>query len=223
MSTTRLSGFRPTLLLALAATALAAPVAAQTDAPLARTAARFETDLADLARLATAAVLVRERTGAFPATPFELLGAPEAAETRARSFPLSELTVAAAGDSLTMRYVPLPVSPYVREDLVVTATLRPDADGRYTVTHEMRRRRDAEDGGGALLYDRAAEYRVERGFGRLCIDPALARAMVADGTFGNAAFPRMALNATTGDLRLRVHPPGEAEPVFFETARVTVQ
>ena len=216
MSTTRSSGLRPVLLLALVAAArgATAPVAAQSDAPLARTAARFETDLADLARLATAAVLVRDRTGAFPATPFELLGAPEAAETLARRFPLSELSVSAAGDSLALRYVPLPVSPYIREDLVVTATVRPEADGRYTVTHEMRRRRDAEDGGGALLYGRAGEVRVERGFGRLCIDPVQARARLAAGTYG----PGTALFTASDRLTLRVHPPGEAAPVFYEAS-----
>ena len=200
-----------------------APASAQTDAPLAATAARFEADLADLARIATAAVLVRERTGAFPDSPFALLGAPEAAATLARRFPLSELSVAASGDSLALRYVPLPVAPYVREDLVVTATVRPDSAGTYVVTHEMRRRRDAEDGGAGLLYDRAAEYRVERGFGRLRINVARAQAMVADGTFRDAAFPRMALNANVDDLTLRVHPPGRSEPVFFEASRVTAR
>jgi len=202
---------------------VAAPALAQSDAPLARTAEIFQADLADLARLATAAALVHERTGAFPATPYGLLGSPEAGQTRARAFRLSELSVAPSGDGLSMRYVPLPVSPYVREDLVVTATVRPDSAGRYTVTHEMLRREDAEDGGDALLYDRAGTYRVERGFGRLCIDTAAARRMIAEGTYGPENRPQTALNATSGDLRVRVHPPGEAEPVFFEAGTYTSQ
>ena len=199
------------LLTALAAT----PAFAQSDAPLARTAETFQDDLGGLARLATTAALVHERTGAFPATPFALLGSPEADGTGARSFRLSALDVTTAGDSLTMRYVPLPVAPYVREDLVVTATVRRDAAGRYAVRHEMRRFADADDGGRRLLYDHAGVYRVERGYGGLCIDATMARTQIAAGTY----TPTSALYTATGDLTLRVHPPGEAEPLFFETSR----
>lgn len=191
---------------------VAAPALAQADASLARTADAFREDLSDLARLATAAALVRDRTGDFPDTPFALLGSPEGEQTGARAFPLSALSVTAAGDSLVMRYVPLPVSPYVREDLTVTATLRPDGAGRYAVRHEMRRSADPDDGGRALLYDRTPDFRVGKGYGRLCIDTAEARALLASGTYR----PADALVATSGDLTVRVHPTGEAEPVFYE-------
>lgn len=176
--------------------------------------ARFEADLADLARLATAAALVHERTGAFPETAFGLLGAPEAAQTGARAFPLSELDVSASAGSVVLRYVPLPVSPYVREDLVVTATVRPDGPGRYAVEHEMRRRSDPEDGGRGLLYDRAGTYRVERGFGRLCVEAAAARAMIAAGAF-EPDPDRLA----PGEFTVRLHAPGPDGEVFYETAR----
>ncbi len=206
------------LLLLLAVALAAAPAFAQRDSPLAATAETFQDDLEDLARLATTAALVHERTGTFPATPFALLASPEADGTRVRDFRLSALDVTAAGDSLVMRYVPLPVAPYVREDLVVTATVRRDADGRYAVRHEMRRFADADDGGRRLLYDRAGVYRVERGYGALCVDPVMARTQIAAGTY----TPASGLYTASGDLTVRVHPPGEAEPVFFEAATRTV-
>ncbi|HEX8384818.1 MAG TPA: hypothetical protein VF576_01470 [Rubricoccaceae bacterium] len=200
---------KPLLLLALIA---AAPALAQApDAALGQTADVFVRDLADLTRLATAAALVHERTGAFPATPFALLGAPEGGQTGARALPLSELTLTSAADSVVVRYVPLPVSPYVREDLVVTATVRPGTDGLYTVRHEMLRRSDPDDGGRALLYDRAGAYHVERGFGALCLDVARAREAVAAGRFvpdPTALGP--------APLTVRVHPPGDPAPVFYE-------
>ncbi len=201
-------------LLILAVAFASVPAFAQSDSPLAATAETFREDLGGLTLLATTAALVHERTGAFPATPFALLAAPEADGTNVRAFRLSALDIVAAGDSLTMRYVPLPVAPYVREDLVVTATLRRDADGRYAVRHEMRRFEAAADGGGRLLYDRAGVYRVERGYGGLRIDAAMARTQIAAGTY----TPTSALVTASGDLTLRVHPPGEAEPVFFETS-----
>ena len=203
------------LLLVLLATA---PALAQTeDAALSQTAAVFAGDLADLTRLAAAAALVHERTGAFPATPFALLGAPEASQTGARTFPLSELSVVATADSVVVRYVPLPVAPYVREDLVVAATVRPDGAGLYTVRHEMRRRADPDDGGRSLLYDRAGVYEVGRGFGALCIDAARARAAITGGRF----VPDPSLLGPE-PLTVRVHPPGEAEPVYFEATSPAV-
>ncbi|HEX8297540.1 MAG TPA: hypothetical protein VF594_00150 [Rubricoccaceae bacterium] len=205
------------LLLALLAAPLSA--AAQTDTPaqqsdptLAESAAAFTDDLTDLARLATAAALVRERTGAYPSTPFDLLGSPEAAATGASAFPLSALDMTVTGDSLALRYVPLPVAPYVREDLVVTATVRREADGRTQVRHEMRRFAAAEDGGDRLLYDRAGDYRIERGYGSLFVDTAAAQRAVAAGTF----VPRDVFTTSFGDLTVRVHPPGEATPVYYE-------
>ena len=205
------------LLVALLAAPLLAPGTASAqpspvEPALARTAATFADDLSDLARVATAAALVRERTGAYPATPFALLGSPEAGQTGAAAFPLSALDVTAAGDSLALRYVPLPVAPYVREDLVVTATVSRGADGRTLVRHEMRRFADAEAGGGRLLYDRAGGYRVERGYGSLFIDTAAAQRSIASGAF----VPRDVFETSFGDLTVRVHPPGEAAPVYFE-------
>lgn len=215
-----------TRLLLLAALALPLAASAQSDPAmlgrrpiasdpaLAQTAAQFGSDLDVLARLTTTAALVRERTGQFPATPFALLGSDEAGPTGARALPLSALDVTAGGDSLVMRYVPLPVDPYVREDLVVTATVVRDATGRATVRHEMRRFADADDGGHLLLYDRTGTYRVERGYGVLTIDVAAARRSADAGTFA----PRDVFATSFGDLTVRVHPTGELAPVYFEGA-----
>ena len=203
---------KPLFLLALIA---AAPVSAQTnDAALGQTADLFARDLAGLTRLATAAALVHERTGAFPATPFALLGAPEGGQTGARTFSLSELVVSAAADSLVLRYVPLPTSPYTRDDLVVTASVTADEAGRYTVRHEMRRRADLDLGGRALLYDRAGTYEIGKGFGDLCLDAARAREAIAAGRF----TPDPALLGPE-PLTLRVHPPGAPAPVYYQTTR----
>lgn len=230
------------LVLFAALLASAAPAAAQTSLPdgddgldakgrpLAtlsgeqKVAMRFEADLADLARLAATAALVHERTGAFPGTPFALLGSPDAALTQATTLRLSALSVETAGDSLVMRYVPLPTAPYVREDLVVTATVRPDGPGRYAVTHEMRRSEDADDGARALLYGRAGDYRVERGIGRLCIETARVREM--ENSFTPTPFDGDPFAVgrryrpdqfSAAPMTLQIHPPGESEPVFFET------
>lgn len=202
------------LLAALAAAPLAASAQTPGDAALAPTAAQFGSDLDVLARLTATAALVRERTGAFPATAFELLGSDEAGPTGARALPLSALNVTAAGDSLVLRYVPLPVSPYVRENLVVTATVTQGAAGRALVRHEMRRYAAPADGGRLLLYDRAGPYRVERGYGELTVDVAAARRAVDAGTF----VPRDVFDTSLGDLTVRVHPTGEATPVYFEGA-----
>ncbi len=216
------------LVAALAAAPLAAapPAAAQTpgqnDPALAPTAAEFGRDLDVLARLTATAALVRERTGAFPATPFALLGSDEAGPTGARTLPLSALSVTAAGDSLVLRYVPLPVSPYVREDLVVTATVTRDAAGRALVRHEMRRYAAPADGGRLLLYDRAEGYRVERGYGELTVDVAAARRMADAGTFAPRDVFETGLGAPGSGpgqaLTVRVHPTGAAQPVYFEGA-----
>ena len=189
-------------------------------------ALHFQADLADLARLASTAALVHERTGAFPDSPFVLLGAPEARETNAPSFRLSSLDVSASATEMTMTYVPLPTAPYVREDLVVRATLRMTAPGSYAVEHTMTRRADAEDGGETRLYGRTRDLLVERGVGRLCIETAQVRALVADGSFAPTPFdgdPRAVARRYRPDafsaepMTLRMHPPGEPEPVLFET------
>lgn len=179
---------------------------------------QFRQDLADLNRLATAAALVHERTGAFPATAFALLGSPEAQQTGARDFPLSALEVVAAGDSLALRYVPLPV-PYVREDLNVTASVRPDGAARYRVRHEMVRTAAPEAGGRRIDYgttvDATRNRRVAlgRGFGTLCVETDRARASIAAGAFDPAPT-----SVSSDDLTIRVRETASGRVLFESTS-----
>ena len=198
----------------LLAVLLAAPLAhAQTGDPaLAETAALLRDDFDHLTRMTAAAALVREATGAFPDTDFALLGSRPAEQTGARALPLSALDLEQLGDNLRLVYVPLPRDPYVRQDHVVTLTVVPDGAGRYRGEYEVVRREDPDAGGVALPYDVAGRYRVGRAFGTICVETALVEGMLADGPF--VADPA---RLSTTPLTVRVHPPGEDEPAFYET------
>jgi hypothetical protein len=200
-----------TLLLAALALATAAPRAQSGDPALAPTADRFADDLSGIAHLAATAALFHGQYARFPATPFELLGSREATATGLRAFQLSELVVELDGDTLRLRVVPLP-APYVRDDRVVAMTVAPLGDGQYRVTHEIRRRADADDGGRAMPYDRAPGYEVGRAFGTLCVDLARVRALLDAGTF--APDPA---RLSAEPLTLRVAPPGRSAPAYYQT------
>jgi len=197
------------LALALLATAASATFA-QSDPALAPTAAMFRGDLRGVTNMVATAALVHDATGAYPTTPFALLGSAPAGRTGLRALPLSDLTVTASGDRVVFRYVPLPVAPYVREDKVVHLTITQGDDGIYTGTYEIRRREAPADGASPLPYDRAGHYRVEFGAGTACVDAATVRQRLASGTFDPEP-------GTLGPapLALRVRPIGEAEPVFY--------
>ncbi len=196
-----------TLLVAL----LVAASASAQDAPLASTADRFEADLALLTRVASTAALAHDADGAFPSSAFGLLGSRWADQTDLRAEPLSSFAVSASGAGVTIDYVPLPVAPYVREDLVVRLTLTPESGGRYRGAYEIRRRTDPDDGARPLPYDVAGRYRVERGFGTLCVEAARIREVLAAGPF----VPDPS-RLSSEPLTVRVHPPGEDAPVFYE-------
>ena len=163
--------------------ALAAPASAQ--AELGATDAQFRSDLETVARVGATVALLHERTGAFPATTFELMGSPEAGETGLRGLPLSRIAVEPAAGGVRVVYNPLP-QPYVSDDLFADVTVTRDADGTFTARHALQRRTDPDRGGQALPYDRAGRYRVDRAGGTVCVDPALARAALADGSFERA-------------------------------------
>lgn len=203
--------------LALAVLLTAAPALAQTGDPaLAPTADALRGDLGTVLRVASTAALVHAETGAFPATPFDLLGRSWATDTGVRSTPLSSMTVAGTGAEAEVGFVPLPTDPYVREDEVVTLTLRPGAGGLYRGEYQIIRRADPDDGGATLPYDVAGRYRVERAFGTFCIEADRLRALVAEGQFA----PDPAL-LSDEPLTLRVHPPGEPEPVYYEVVEAS--
>ncbi len=194
----------------LAALLVAASAHAQDDA-LASTSDRFEADLALVTRVAATAALVHDADGTFPMSAFGLLGSRWAGQTDLRAVPLSSLILTDRGDAVQVEYVPLPTDPYVREDLVVTLTLTPEGSGRYRGAYEIRRRADAEDGARPLPYDIAARYRVERAYGTLCVEAERIRGAVADGSFEPDPT-----QLSSEPLTIRVHPPGEGAPVFYE-------
>ncbi len=200
-------------LLALLA-AGASPVLAQSDPALASTADAFRDDLRLVTNVVATTALIHDATGAFPTTPFGLLGSAAARQTELRSTPLSELDIHSEADRVVLRYVPLPVAPYVREDEVVEIAIQRGEDGTYTGAYQITRREALDDGGARIPYDEAGRYRVERGFGTACVDLATVRAQLAAGTY--APEP-----GTLGPepLAIRVHPPGDAAPVFYEEGR----
>lgn len=205
---------RPLLALALLAGATAsAQPATSGDPALAATSEHLRDDLAPLTWLTATAALAHDETGAFPATAFDLLSGPWATQTGVRSVPLSSLDVRAEGGRVVLTYVPLPTAPYVREDDVVRLTVSADGDA-YRGTYEILRREDPDLGGRPLPYDVAGRYRVERAFGTVCVEVPRVRALVAEGRF---VPDPAALSAEP--LTLRVHPPGEPAPVYFETTR----
>lgn len=204
-----------TRLLPLALLLVAPPALAQTasgDAVLERTADLLRDDLEHLTWMTATAALLHEADGAFPDGPFALLGSAAATRTGLRALPLSSLTVGRRGGQLRLTYVPLPQDPYVPEDRVVALTVAPDGAGRYVGTYEVRRRADLDAGGAALPYDRAGRYRVRRARGTVTVATDLVRAALADGAFAPdpAAFD-------PEPVVLRVVPPGESEPVYYQT------
>ncbi|WP_420454250.1 hypothetical protein [Rubrivirga sp.] len=200
--------------LLLLAALVAAPALAQSDPALAGTADQFRDDVRAVTAMVATAALLHDADGAFPRTPFGLLGSAQAGRTDLRSFPLSDLLVGGDGDRLVLDYTPLPQDPYVRQDRVVRVVVTRDADGLYKGAYEITRRADPDDGGERLPYDVAGRYRVERGFGTACVDVETIRLQLASGSFD----PEPGTLGPT-PLAIRVHPPGEDEPVFYQEGR----
>ena len=204
--------------LALLAAVAAGPALAQDmadgpmtgDPALAGTADLFRQDLRLVTNLVATAALAYDADGAFPTTAFGLLGSPAAARTDLRSTPLSDLTLSRDGTRLVLTAVPLPTDPYVREDRVVRLTVTPGEGGRFTGDYEVVRRADPDQGGRPLPYDQAGRYLVERGFGTACVDLPVVQGLLAAGTY--APEPG---TLSAEPLTVTVHPPGDAEPVFY--------
>ncbi len=210
-------------LLAPLATLLAAgPAVAQTstdvpvtsDPVLAPTAEQFRDDLRIVTHMVATAALAHDATGAFPTTPFGLLGSAAASRTGLRATPLSDLTVGRDGERLVLSYVPLPTDPYVPEDRVVRLVVTPGADGRFTGDYEIRRRANPDWGGRMLPYDTAGTYRVERGFGTACVDLGIVQSQLAAGTFSPEPG-----TLSAEPLTIRVHPVGQDAPVYYDESR----
>jgi|GEM_PF-6168224 len=202
---------------------LAGPAVAQADGAsdptLVPTEARLLADLDPALRLATTAILVQARTGAFPADAFALLGSDEAGPTGARALALSSLTMEAPPAGVggrtpvgAFRVVPLPTAPYVRDDTPMHVVVLQRGDGTYEVQTRIRRERDPDLGGGALLYDQVGRYAVQSGVGVVCVDLARVRAMIAADAFSPAPTA-----LSSEPFTVRVVPPGEDAPVYYRT------
>lgn len=196
----------------VAALVLVAPAFAQSGSALETTHQQFNEDLRVVTNMVATAGLVHDATGAFPATPFELLGSPSADRTDLRRTSLSALSVGRDGDRLVIDYNPLPVAPYERQDDIVRVVVTARPDGQYVGDYEIRRRDDPDHGGRSLPYDRAGRYVVGKGYGTACVDLAIVRDQLAAGTY--TAEPG---RLSASPLIVRVHPPDRDEPVVYES------
>ncbi len=204
------------LLAALAPTLAFAQTAAledSSDPALASTSAQFQSDLEGVTSVLATVALLHGETGAYPRTTFGLLGSQPASRTGLRMRSLSEMSVTPTSDGVTIRYVPLPVAPYVRRDRVVEMSVVLE-DGLYSADYEILQREDPDDGGDQIAYDRAGRYLVTRGFGTACVDLEVVRERLAEGTFQPEP-------GTLGreSLTVRVHPVGSPSPVFYQEVR----
>ncbi len=168
---------RPLTYLALLAVALLPALAAAQDVtdrePVSddvdAAAAAMEDDLQVLSLLAATAALIHERTGAYPAGAFELLGAPEADRTGARGLLLSSLTVTPSADGVDVAYgrTPWAEDPTERG---AAFTLAPDAEaGGYAARFTLSHNADADFGGRRLLIAREGALEVRDASGRICL------------------------------------------------------
>ncbi|MAQ92263.1 MAG: hypothetical protein CMM84_01845 [Rhodothermaceae bacterium] len=190
---------------------LTAPAFAQSDPALAPTADRFRADLTTVTAVLATAALVHDASGTFPSTPYALLGSAEAGRTGLRAASLSEISMSRDGDGVAVRYVPLPIAPYTRDDEVVTLDITRDDDGTYSGAYRITRRADPDDGGRTLPYDTAGRYRVDLASGTACVDVATVREQLATGTYTNTP-------GTLGPqpLTVRVVPLGGDTPVYYQ-------
>lgn len=195
----------------LLAPLLVASAFAQSDPALAPTADRFRADLTTVTAVLATAALVHDASGTFPSTPYTLLGSMEAGRTGLRAAALSEISVSRDGAGIAVRYVPLPVAPYTRDDEVVTLDITRASDGTYSGAYRITRRADPDDGGRTLPYDIAGRYRVDLASGTACVDAATVREQLAAGTYSNAP-------GTLGPepLTVRVVPVGADTPVYYQ-------
>lgn len=163
---------------------ISATVQAQT-APGGVSQATYETVMGELESVALvgATVALLGERGVVPETAFDLTGSREAGLTGFRRFPLSLIDVSRNGETVRVEYTPLP-QPYEREDIrfEVSVTPRPEAPGKYDVTHTLRKHEAPADGGGAIPYLFDGSYRVDIASGTLCADAAVVRDAVDSDT-----------------------------------------
>ena len=175
------------LLAACAAVLLAAgaPAWAQTDAAADRAAEAVVDDLRPLSLVAATAALIHERTGTYPATPFELLGSPEAFRTGLRGVQFAALTVTQPGE-VAYRLAHPSVETQTERTATASFTFEPDS-ARHVADFEILARRDADLGGRRIPLTVADLLEVRVARGRLCIDSDRIAALRDAAAFGAAA------------------------------------
>ncbi len=146
----------------------------------------LDAQLSPAGQLAATAVLIRERTGAFPTTRFELLGSPVAVETGARRLSLSHLSVEPTGGGVEIGFTLLPTAadPSDRSGRLAL-TERLAGDDCYTAGVSLRRTADPDFGGRPLPLVQEEDVRVRRADGRFCVDVERAAAQAAEGEAGD--------------------------------------
>jgi hypothetical protein len=173
--------------LALVASLLVAgaPAWAQSDPAADRAAEAVVDDLRPLSLVAATAALIHDRTGAYPATPFELLGSPEAFRTGLRGIQFAELTIEAPGQAVYRLAHP---AVETQTERTAQTTFAYEADSaRHVAEFEIIARRDEDEGGRRIPLTVSDQLVVRVARGRLCIDSDRVAALADAAAFGAAA------------------------------------
>jgi hypothetical protein len=165
---------RTTLLLlstSLLALAGCAPGLAPVDrAALDGAALDLDRQLTPAGQIAATAAAIAEARGEFPADRFALLGAPQAAETGARSLNLSALDVRATAEDVRIEYVLLPTRDDPTDRMGTLVITRRDEPGLFEAAVSLTRRDDPDHTGRQLDLTRRDQIAVRRLDGRFAID-----------------------------------------------------
>ena len=131
--------------------------------------------------LAATALLYHEVNGRYPATPFELLGAPAARETGLQQLSLSALALAPEGDGLQMRYTLLPTAADPSDRFGTVTVAETDTAGTYDVGLLLERTSDPDFSMRSLPLTEQGHYAVVRARGSLCAEVATVRERMRAG------------------------------------------
>jgi hypothetical protein len=133
-------------------------------------AAALEDDLRPLSLVAATAALIRQRTGSLPLTPFDLLGAPEAARTGLRDVQFAALSTPATDDGVPSVVFTLGGTEADASEWEARVVTLPDVEaGGYAARFTLTRHHDADFGGRRMLLARVDPLEVRDASGRLCL------------------------------------------------------
>lgn len=131
--------------------------------------------------LAATTLLYHEMNGAYPATPFDLLGSAAARETGLQQLGLGALTLEPMSDSLRLSYTLLPTSADPSERYGTVTVAETDTAGTYTVNLLLERIADPDLASRSLPLTRQGAYAVVRARGSLCAEVATVRERIRAG------------------------------------------